>query len=492
MNAYRFMAAALAALAGSAHGAAGQLDIAFGEGGIAALPVSTVFSGTVHAIEIEPAGRVIASGVVQTRFAANTPSFIAAFLPDGRLDTTYADGGARPSSLEPIATGNFSDGIFLRLRPDGSMIQGHRRLALEGGPLFKAERVLPNGSVAPGYGSATVNLDAPSPVLLEDGSLVVGGMDATDSFVAGFDPQGQVDSRWTSNRRAFDCGHAQPLTRIALARAPGNKVLVAQSLNISVPPTLPAFCISRLQADGSLDTTYGTAGHSVVADPRLVQVLRAGTVTKVLAQSDGGAIVVYVLPVLTYPDPPVLVFITPEGRLDTARGDNGIRPLTGIVADVALQPDGKILVTGNPATGSAPPVVDYTHPYLARFTRNGTADLTFGGGSGAVTLATASNVLLPLTLRVADGGAIFVGGTASLSSPPVAFVAIAVAKVQGDPPPPPPPQESSASGGGCGYTDRPGPPDPTLPMIALVAVMMLILKKWHARLRGNGGGSCTT
>ena len=109
---------------------------------------------------------------------------------------------------------------------------------------------------------------------------------------------------------------------------------------------------------------------------------------------------------------------TSAGNLDTGSGFGGGTGVANIdigsggsdvAADVAVQPDGKILVTGNRFAGAA------SNHFVMRLNANGTPDTSFGDGADGIfvqTAVSASNTGTGLALT--PEGKVYVGGTAFL------------------------------------------------------------------------------
>jgi uncharacterized delta-60 repeat protein len=138
--------------------------------------------------------------------------------------------------------------------------------------------------------------------------------------------------------------------------------------------------VTRLRIDGSLDSTFGTAGYSstslqydqgadlvVMPDDR---VLFVGT------QLPGNSV-----------SSIVVARLRANGTFDTTFSSDGITTVSvpgefDLGLDVALQADGKILAAGSTSRDSLyPPVDDLA---LVRFNSNGTLDQTFGNGGVVV------------------------------------------------------------------------------------------------------------
>jgi uncharacterized delta-60 repeat protein len=166
----------------------------------------------------------------------------------------------------------------------------------------------------------------------------------------------------------------------------GNKFLVAGRAQIS-PGSYYAVTLSRFNSDGSLDTSFGASGK-VITD--------TGVTTEGVAlavQPDGKIVVTGSSG--EYPRPAVVIRYNADGTLDSTFGSNGI--LSTPVeqpADILVTADNKILIAGtaginNPNQGAQ----------IARFNSNGTLDTSFGS-NGMVT-ASRAGFYLPRTDKIA-------------------------------------------------------------------------------------------
>jgi uncharacterized delta-60 repeat protein len=159
-----------------------------------------------------------------------------------------------------------------------------------------------------------------------------------------FLPNGQLDTSFGTNGLATGILVEGPS---ALAVQPNGQIITS-GVNLAGPPTSPLVGTTRLNADGTVDTTFGTDGTTTIP------VTLAGRATTVGA----GALLV--------------------------------------------QPDGKILVAGSASvqTGRRSGVTDGV---VARLNANGTLDTTFG--TGGLTLMTANQ--FPTGLGLDASGDIF-------------------------------------------------------------------------------------
>ena len=187
--------------------------------------------------------------------------------------------------------------------------------------------------------------------------------------------------------------------------------------------------VTRLDTDGTIDTTFGDGGRRVVE--------RGGGVADVLIQPDGR--IVLITEAASAPGAPTglaAIRLTADGAIEAGfGGGDGVAnaPLGGrrdIVSAGALQPDGKILIAGSGigASGSASLVV-------ARLNPDGSPDTSFGGDAIAGASPRANNT--PEAVIPGPGGSVTVVGdgvdTATSTPRPAADIAIARFTASGAP-----------------------------------------------------------
>lgn len=161
----------------------------------------------------------------------------------------------------------------------------------------------------------------------------------------------------------------------AVAIQPDGKIVVAGISN-------DGFALARYNADGSLDPGFGGTGRVITHFPLLVAVAHA---VAVLADGRILAAGTRVIPHPTDLSPHsdvVLVRYRPDGSLDPEFGTGGvvstdIGPTDG-VNDLAVQPDGRIVVAGSSRTAV------FGDFLLVRYNADGSLDAGFGTG-GVVT-----------------------------------------------------------------------------------------------------------
>uniref|UniRef100_UPI002B278387 delta-60 repeat domain-containing protein n=1 Tax=Nocardioides sp. TaxID=35761 RepID=UPI002B278387 len=309
----------------------------------------------------------------------------------GTLDTTFTDpnlnspayGVAVLAGGKILATGNFTAA--------GSDNTPHGRIA----------RFNPDGTPDPDFGdpnlkSANAYASAQRVAIQDDGGILVtgdfitaGAGDDAYRFLARLGPDGGVD--YSFRNPDIDGGDGGPTvgTGRGVAVQADGKVVVAGYFAAVGPesnPTpgsserTPYGNLARFNADGTLDTTFinphlDQFAHAVVIQPD-GKILVAGSFTHV------GAAAIPCQGLARFnPDG------TPDPTFEDPQLGNNISG-AGSCRALALQDDGKILVTGNFTTAGAD---NRPYRWLARINSDGTPDPTFenpdldDGGEGGAT-----------------------------------------------------------------------------------------------------------
>lgn len=232
-------------------------------------------------------------------------------------------------------------------------------------------------------------------VIQPDGKILVGG--TTNSPVSAgeqnfaifrLNPDGSVDESFATNGGlaiGFPNGTEDRASSLAL-QADG-KILLAGTTNSPIANGDNNFAVVRLNADGSLDTSFGTNG-ATITDFRQNS---NDQLNAIAVQQDGNIVAA------GFSDAPngdsnfALVRYTPDGQVDPTFGDSTLNPgrvLTDFgqssrdeARAMVLQPDGKIVTAG--FTQREPAALFDVG--LIRYLPNGTPDPAFGSGGRVVT-----------------------------------------------------------------------------------------------------------
>jgi uncharacterized delta-60 repeat protein len=180
----------------------------------------------------------------------------------------------------------------------------------------------------------------------------------------------------------------------AVALQPDGKIVVTGSSASRV-------AVLRYTQSGALDSTFGSGGFVTTAIPD-------GSGNAVALQPDGKIVVAGRTFASTFDGNFAVLRYNSSGVLDSSFGSAGITTTSfgnfgDFASQVAIQPDGKVLVCGYRSNGS-------TYEWaLARYTSSGALDSTFGTG-GKVTIATNSATGAQCGMALASGGKIVLTG----------------------------------------------------------------------------------
>jgi uncharacterized delta-60 repeat protein/uncharacterized repeat protein (TIGR01451 family) len=304
----------------------GSLDASFGSGGYAIIDFG--FGEDVAGAAIDASGRIVIAGM-----SDGDKIVLARYKADGNLDSTFGAGG---TVVTPVS-GHFyvKD---MALQADGKIVVvGDREIpALQTGYDFVALRYTATGSLDSSFDG--------------DGFLV------------------------TDFNQPKDFGEAVVIQN-------DGKIVVAGFTNPEYGGSFSFlnsdFCMARYKADGSLDPTFGNGG-------RVTSNFPVGTACQeAVLQSDGKIILLGFA--TNNGEDFALARYNANGSVDSAFGNSGL-----VLTDfggapfqhdrafaAALQPDGKIVVSGS-ANGNFDSA-------LVRYNSNGTLDTSFGTEGKVVT-----------------------------------------------------------------------------------------------------------
>ncbi|HVS70474.1 MAG TPA: Ig-like domain-containing protein [Phycisphaerae bacterium] len=298
----------------------GAQDLRFTANSQAALATFSSISAT----RILSSGKILVAGEL-TAAAGNHPA-LARLNSDGSLDTSFAAAGlfifpeagaARTIALQ-------SDGqILIGLETDDFAIA---RLSADG--------LLDTSFATAGYVPALSFVRGIRFLQqLSDGNILA----AVSQGVLRLTPNGLPDPSFASQGLALLSlpANANPFFS-AMALSPSGQILLATS-------SPGSFSVLRLNADGSLDTSFADNGYFTLSadDP-----LSAVAIHDLAFDSSGNLLVAACLdPTNTSANHAVIMRLNDSGQLDTSFGNGGIADLPGSFADsIALLPDDSLLV----------------------------------------------------------------------------------------------------------------------------------------------------
>jgi uncharacterized delta-60 repeat protein len=371
----------LVAFALARHNPDGSIDASFGNGGT----VLTSFGGVNSAgsdVVVQPDGKIVAVGFAAGDFG------IARYNTNGSLDSTFGNGGLVMTDLGGVDQAN-----GVALQSDGKIVVV--------GPLqgaFGVARYNADGSLDPSFGNggkvivdASPNFDGAFDVAIASGGkIVVGGgtglypFGAGDFLLARFNANGSLDSGFGSGGIVTTDFDGASDTAFAIGLTVDGKIVAAGA---SKGAALGDFALARYNTDGSLDSSFGTGGR-VTTD---IDSDSDDTGNGVVVHADG-RITIAGIAGAAGSTSFALVRYTAAGDLDASFGSGGKTSATfgnpfNNAFDIAAQPDGKLVVAGGTGTFGTG-VTDFA---LARFLGSAAAiDVTVDVKPGS------SNNVIPL------------------------------------------------------------------------------------------------
>ena len=292
----------------------------------------------------------------------------------GDLDPSFGVGGIVVTALTTMED-RAQAGV---LQPDGKIVAGGGRFT-SSGPDFALVRYLTDGTPDASFGTGGLVITPMTPpaevysmALQPDGKIVAAGTDWTNATViTRYEADGTLDATFgTGGVVVTTIGPGTGVTRKVLVQ-PDGKIVVIGEARIAGNAM---FALARFDADGSADGAFGTAGE---------------VLTDLVASSD------FALDGLLQPDGRIvasgqafgpggglkLVRYESDGTLDATFGIAGVAslPSFAFAPAVDLQSDGKLVVAGQFNDGSG---YDFL---LARFDANGVLDAGFGAAGIVIT-----------------------------------------------------------------------------------------------------------
>ncbi|MDB5910520.1 MAG: uncharacterized protein JWP34_4634, partial [Massilia sp.] len=279
-------------------------------------------------------------------------------------------------------------------------------------------RLLSGGTLDSGFGSSgyQVNYAGPSPAaaalaiqsdgkILQAGYVYNMGTTQTDFALLRSNANGSLDSTFGTGGRVITDFNFNYDNINAIAVQSDGKIVVAGTTNWNLLGIgYTNFAVARYNTNGTLDTTFGSGGK-VVTDFGTNQ----SSASAVAVQSDGKIVVVGTTYTSSFASNDFAVArLNSDGSLDSSFGSGG-KVVTDVGSyetgsAVAIQSDGKTIVGGS--SGSSP----YKQFALARYTSTGSLDTSFNGGGTVVTTPNPSGQSSISGLAVQSDGKIIAAG----------------------------------------------------------------------------------
>ncbi|MBI2723023.1 MAG: T9SS type A sorting domain-containing protein [Bacteroidetes bacterium] len=333
----------------------------------------------------------------------------------GDLDNTFGTGGI----VKPVIGTGKNRANSVVVQNDGKLLVGGSNYI---GPAadFLVSRYNTDGSLdntfgTGGYSQIDINNSgdlAYSLVLQTDGKILVGGSTGTGGSVDGnfalcrLNANGSLDNSFGVGGKVITSLGPNSDIILSLTIQPDNKI-VAVGFTYGAQNT--DFAMARYNADGTLDAGFGMAGLVTttvsVADD---------IASSVILQPDGKLVVGGYYRNGTYDDC-VLIRYNINGTIDNTYGVNGktlisFSNFNDYLQDMVLQTDGKIVVAGSHTSSGS-----FSNFALARVNTNGTLDTSFGV-NGKITYGITQTISGASSVLIQPDGKIIASGASSVNA----------------------------------------------------------------------------
>ena len=350
----------------------------------------------VNEVLLQSDNKIIAIGSAGNQFA------LARYNTNGTLDTTFGTGGKVTTSFGRSEDGAYSGVID----GDGKIVVGGEKGALDRD--FALARYNTDGTLDTSFGEngkvttkvrrGSVRESVRKLLLLSDGKLLAGGFSNNDPVIIRYNADGSVDNSFGSDGRIILTAFSNTESVSGLIELSDKKIIVGALARGNI-------ALLRLNANGTLDTTFGDQGivwWGGVVSQRLWALHELEGEKFVAVGNDGQDM--------------LAVQFANDGTLDTTFGESGAIRIDAGAADTAfgvdVQKDGKIVVAGHTHRPNDSNVFLTGRLALARINTDGTLDDTFGS-EGVLVAPVSEGPSAAFSLIVQPDGKIVAAGRAS-------------------------------------------------------------------------------
>lgn len=405
----------------------GMLDPNFGSNGVEELVPNAGSADSLTQLAVEPDGSIAVTGTIAGSATIAPGIYVGHLTSDGQLDPGFNGTGLNAQPLPPTWT--IDGGASIALQPIAASNTANIVLATGALTSFDSTdqialvRFSPDGSLDSAFGQGgAVLAGVPSPQSLTvgqaiqqpDGGLVLtGGQNvvASNFLAARFNADGTPDTTFGNGGIvSIDLGGRHDIAN-DIAIQPDSKLVLVGGTDDANPADnfRQEYALTRLNADGTVDSTFG-AGGTVISD-------FGGTVqqfSRVALQNDGPILAAGVFTDATHNHVAVLTRYLQNGQLDSSFANNGELLLSSklpgsqqTVSGLWVSSDGHIIIEGVTI------VAGVSRRFAARIGSDGTFDKSFGpsaNGGGVVLLQTDTISYQPVRFDPDATGNIFVVG----------------------------------------------------------------------------------
>ncbi len=376
-----------------AYGQAGALDPTFGNNGI----VTTAYQGNSEGqdIAIQSDGKIVVVGSTEDTIQILR---LNRYLSDGTLDNSFGTGGT--ATIDSF----FSMGNAVIIQPDGKIVVAGNAFSTSANAHVLVVRFNTDGTLDNSFGTAGI---VTTPVgnygnvirdvaLQVDGKIVVGGTSfvtpVTDMLLLRYNADGSIDSSFgTGGKRLIGSSNLHDDGKFVLIQNDGKILIGGMRHGTNIPADIE---VARVHPNGTTDVSFGTNGIVLTDVSGASDWAKTGAIQNDGKLVIGGFASVQLSNVGVTPHFCVLRYNT-NGSLDMTF--NGI----GIVLDMLyannnfgnalqIQSNGSIVLAGK----------GWDRFLMARYTPAGIVDSTFGVNGHVVTdIASGEDVCYALAIQ---------------------------------------------------------------------------------------------
>lgn len=409
----------------------------------------------LNGMTVDAEGRILVVGEAATDGSGtNYSSFIARFLPDGTPDPDFGDAGSIVQNVDATLRDVASEVL---VQNDGKIVMAGHTTPGDTGQLgnFYVVRYLENGELDASFASGGgIIIDYPNAneqllgmALRSDGRIVLAGSTNTDGAVNSIFVQltanGAPDPSFGGGDgvivHAINATGSDLPSGIDLT-ADGKIVFTGSHGSSTATNTV----VGRLNADGSLDTTFAAGIGYTVINSLNSNLRDFGDELVVLPD---GSIVVAVTVDTSVSNRASLgaLKLTSNGTIDSDFADNGLRliaPEAGTdisifnASEILRDPSGRLLLVGAQAQMSDEQAGGFlsqsTKAVIARLTADGEFDSSFDGDDGITRQTLGVVSVYPRTSTLQGDGKLLIAGRARVPITGGDYSSLMLARFAGD------------------------------------------------------------
>jgi uncharacterized delta-60 repeat protein len=365
--------------------ASGQLDVTFGSSGLRTTPVSR--QDFLKAIAIDASDNILITGQTQT----TAPTiFIARYTSLGTLDVTYNIGGSTPGT-QNLLVGTQSQANDIAIDSNGKAlvagfaIQSQTNILLA---RFTTAGILDTTFNTTGYVTYSIGVGATLEGIgtQSTGNIIVAGSAVIDGIpnfmLARFTSTGSLDTTFGSN--------GITLTQVGVINIISAMAIQSNDQIVVIGTADDNLTIARYNADGSIDTSFGSSGiFQPNIDPSVIGYD--------VALDSSGNIAIAASIIQSNVRQAMVIRLTSSGALDTTFNSTGY-VITSIVYGaeyygITIQSNNDIIAAGYTVGPLSNELA------IARYLTNGTLDVTYGTSGFTVTNFSADTFVYDVQLQ---------------------------------------------------------------------------------------------